>query len=56
MMEAVSSSETSVNAHQTTQRKIPEDNQLHTRRCEKQKFHILNDVAACSTSRKESAL
>jgi hypothetical protein len=31
MMEAVSTSETSVNFYQTTQRNIPEDSHLHTR-------------------------
>jgi hypothetical protein len=33
MMEAVSSSETSVNIYQTTWRNIPEDSHLHVRIC-----------------------
>jgi hypothetical protein len=32
MMEAVSTSETSVNFYQTTRRNIPEDSHLHTHR------------------------
>jgi hypothetical protein len=39
MMEAVSTSETSVNFYPTTRRKIPEDSQLHTRRRENLKSH-----------------
>jgi hypothetical protein len=38
-MEAVSTSETSVNFYQTTRRNIPEDSHLHTRRCENLKSH-----------------
>jgi hypothetical protein len=38
MMDAVSISETSVNFYQTTQRNIPEDSHLHTRRRESLKF------------------
>jgi hypothetical protein len=34
MMEAASTSEASVNYYQTTQRNIPEDSHLHTRRRE----------------------
>jgi hypothetical protein len=34
MMEAVRTSETSVNFNVTTRRYIPEDSKLHTRRCE----------------------
>jgi hypothetical protein len=40
MMEAVSSSETSVNIYQTTQCNISEDSHLHTRRCENLKSHL----------------
>jgi hypothetical protein len=39
MMEAASSSETSVNFYQTTRRNIPEDH-LHTRRRENLKSHL----------------
>jgi membrane-bound lytic murein transglycosylase MltF len=39
MMEAVRSSETSVNFYQTTRRNIPEDSHLHTRRRENLKSH-----------------
>jgi hypothetical protein len=39
MMEAASTSETSVN-YQTTQRNNPEDSHLHTRRGENLKSHI----------------
>jgi hypothetical protein len=38
MMEAVSTSEMSVNFYQTTRRNIPEDSRLHTRRRENLKF------------------
>jgi hypothetical protein len=34
MIEAVRTSETTVNIYQTTLRNIPEDSHLHTRRCE----------------------
>jgi hypothetical protein len=39
-MEAVSSSETSVNIYQTTRRNIPEDSHLHARRRENLKSHV----------------
>jgi hypothetical protein len=39
MVEAVSTSEMSVNFYDTTRRNIPEDNQLHTRRRENLKSH-----------------
>jgi hypothetical protein len=39
MMEAASTSETSVNFCQTTRRNNPEDSHLHTRRRENLKFH-----------------
>jgi hypothetical protein len=39
MMEAVSTSETSVNFYHTTRRKIPEDSHLHIHRRENQKSH-----------------
>jgi hypothetical protein len=41
MMEAVSTSETSVNFYQTARRNIPEDSHLHTRRRENLKSHQL---------------
>jgi hypothetical protein len=41
MMEAVSTSETSVSICHTTRRNIPEHSHLHTRRCENLKSHIL---------------
>jgi hypothetical protein len=40
MMKAVSISEMSVNFYQTTQRNIPEDGHVHTRRRENLKSHI----------------
>jgi hypothetical protein len=39
MMEAESTSETSVNFYKTTRRNNPEDNHLHTRRRENLKSH-----------------
>jgi hypothetical protein len=39
MMEAVSTSETSVISYQTTQRNIPEDSHFNTRRRENLKSH-----------------
>jgi hypothetical protein len=39
MMEAASTSETPVNFYQTTQRNIPEDGHLHSRRRENLKSH-----------------
>jgi hypothetical protein len=39
MLEAVSTSETSVNVNVTTRRYIPEDSKLHTRRREDLKSH-----------------
>jgi hypothetical protein len=39
MMEAVSTSETSVNFYETTRRNIPEDSHLHIRRRENLKYH-----------------
>jgi hypothetical protein len=44
MMEAVSSSETSVNIYQTTRRDFPEDSHLHTRRRENLKSHLIYTV------------
>jgi hypothetical protein len=44
MMEAASTSETSVKFHQTTRRNNPEDSHLHTRRRENLKFHIIGFV------------
>jgi hypothetical protein len=43
MMEAESISETLVNIYQITQRNIPEDRHLHTRRRENPKPHLLNE-------------
>jgi hypothetical protein len=40
LIEAASTSETSVNLYQTTQRNIPEDSRLHTRRRENLKSHL----------------
>jgi hypothetical protein len=47
MMEELSTFETSVNLHQTTQRNIPEDSQLHTRRCENLKSLKIKVVSVC---------
>jgi hypothetical protein len=41
MMEAASTSETSVNFYQTTQRYNPEGSHFHTRRRENLKFHLV---------------
>jgi hypothetical protein len=41
IMEAASTSETSVNFYQTTRRNNPEDSHLHTRRRENLKFRYL---------------
>jgi hypothetical protein len=41
MMEAVSTSKTSVNFYETTWRKMPEESHLHTRRRENLKSHCL---------------
>jgi hypothetical protein len=41
MMEAVRTSEVSVNVYETTRRNVPEDSQLHIRRRENIKCHIL---------------
>jgi hypothetical protein len=43
MMEAVSSSETSVNIYQTTQCNIPEESHLHTNHSENLKSHLHNE-------------
>jgi hypothetical protein len=43
MMEAESTSETSVNFYQNTRRNNPEDSYLHTRRRENLKSHIVID-------------
>jgi hypothetical protein len=40
MMEAVRTSETSINFNMTTRRYIPEDSKLHTRHRENLKFHM----------------
>jgi hypothetical protein len=42
MMEAVSTSETSVNFYQTTRSNITEDTHLHTRRQENLKSHLIS--------------
>jgi hypothetical protein len=44
-MEAISSSETSVDFQRTTRRYIPEDRILHNHRCENFKSYILKDVS-----------
>jgi hypothetical protein len=44
MKEAARTSETSVNFYQTTRRNIPEDSNLHTRRCENLKSYLVNRV------------
>jgi hypothetical protein len=44
MMEAARTFETSVDIDLTTQQYIPEDSELHTRRCENLKSHIFNLV------------
>jgi hypothetical protein len=41
MMEAVSTSETSVNLYETTRRNIPEDSHLHTRRHQNLKYQAV---------------
>jgi hypothetical protein len=41
MMEAASTSETSVNLYQTTRRNYPEDSHLHTRHRENLKSHLI---------------
>jgi hypothetical protein len=41
-MEAVRPSETSVNFYETTQRNIPEDSHLHTRRRENLNSHLIS--------------
>jgi hypothetical protein len=40
MIEAVSTSETSVNFYETSQHNISEDNNVHTRRRENPKFYL----------------
>jgi hypothetical protein len=45
MMEAVSSSETSVSIYQATQRNIPEDSHLYSRRREILKSHVAHWLA-----------
>jgi hypothetical protein len=42
MMEAVRTSETSVNIYQATRRNIPEDSRLHIRRRENLESHLLD--------------
>jgi hypothetical protein len=41
MMEAISTSETSVNFYQTTWRNIPEDRNFHIRRSENYQLNVL---------------
>jgi hypothetical protein len=43
-MEAICSSETSVDFQQTTWRYIPEDNTLDNHRCENLRSYIVNEV------------
>jgi hypothetical protein len=47
MMEAESTSETSVNLYQTTRRKNAEDSCLHSRRRENPKSHNTNSILFC---------
>jgi hypothetical protein len=47
MMEAVSTSETSVNFYQTTRRNIPEDSHLHNRRRKNLKSKINSERKTC---------
>jgi hypothetical protein len=42
MMEAVSTSETTVNFYKNTWCNIPEDSYLHTRHCKNLKSHLIN--------------
>jgi hypothetical protein len=44
-MEAICSSETSVETQQTTQRHIPEDDTLHNHRCENLKSYTSLNVS-----------
>jgi hypothetical protein len=41
MLEAVSTSETSVNFYQALRRNIPEDGHIHAGGCENLKYHLL---------------
>jgi hypothetical protein len=50
MMEAVSSSETSVNIYQVTRRNIPEANHLHSRLRENLKSHLFTNSMEQSPS------
>jgi hypothetical protein len=45
MMEAVRTSEMSVNIYLTTRKYIPEDSKLHTRRCENLKSHTVSTMS-----------
>jgi hypothetical protein len=51
MMEAVSTSETSVNFNQTTQRNNPEDDDFHTRRRKNLKSHLVRIRGRIGTER-----
>jgi hypothetical protein len=55
MMEAVHTSETSVNLYQTTRRKISEGCHLHTRHLENLKSHYRNIVPQSSTGGGDSS-
>jgi hypothetical protein len=48
MMEAVHTSETSVNFNMTTRRYIPENSKLHTRRCDNLKSHTQEIISNAS--------
>jgi hypothetical protein len=52
MMEAASTSETSVNFYQTTRRNIPEDSHLHNRHRENLKSH--QDFSGFSSFRQDT--
>jgi hypothetical protein len=45
LMEAICSSETSVDFQQTTRRYIPEDSTIYNHRCENLKFYMIRLVA-----------
>jgi hypothetical protein len=50
MMEAVSTSETSVNFYETTRRNILEDSHLHTHRHENLKSHIAEVIESINVT------
>jgi hypothetical protein len=56
MMEAVSTSETSVNLYETKRRNIPEDIHLHTHRRENLKSHIIIALMMEAVSTSETSV